>query len=134
MSKRAVALLLTTMACFGCGGKDGSPASSSVVAPVRDGDASAFGKRKPTEPGEFYLLTINCEPKGDKRAHFLVMPASGGAAPIQLRCKGVADVKGPGPFVVRPADDTADKGYSCDPSPIKVKLEKPLNRVTCTRP
>jgi hypothetical protein len=55
------------------------------------------------------LLTINCEPKGDKKAHFLVTPATGDAAPIQLRCKGVADVGGPGPWVVRPADDTVDK-------------------------
>ena len=121
------------VASLSCGRDERPVAITGASTAEVDGDASALGKRKPIEVGEFYLLTVQCEPKGDKRAHFLVTPARGDGAPIQLRCKGVADVGGPGPWVVRPADDTADKGYACDPSPIKAKLEKPLNRVTCVR-
>ena len=127
----AGALVLGT---WSCGGSDTPLAPTALPAAASSSAArtsgSSGGVHSTAE--DFYILVVQCQPKGDKRAHFEVAPAAGGGPTFQLRCKGMADVRGPGPWSVRPMADT-DASYRCSPAPITVKLKKEKNRVVCSR-
>ena len=124
-------LAAAVAACVSCGGGEqplapSDPATSSSLRRGPEGqDVTA------TTDG-FYVLVVQCQPKGNKRAHFEVVPANGSAPPVQLRCKGQADMRGAGPWIVRPMADTG-QGWACQPSPITVKEKRKKNRVVCSR-
>jgi hypothetical protein len=117
-------------ASVSCGGSEQplAPTAPAATSPLR----AAAGPDVAAATDGFYILVVQCQPKGNKRAHFEVLPASGSAPPVQLRCKGQADMRGPGPWIVRPMADT-DQSYVCDPSPITVKEKRKKNRVVCSR-
>jgi hypothetical protein len=120
-------LLIAVVACGG-GQAPAGPTGPSAAAAA--GAAAALANRAPVGEG-FFVLVVQCRPKGDKRAHFEVVPATGSGTPLQLRCKGQGDLHGAGPWVVRPKSDT-DQGYVCSPSPITLTEDKPKkNHVVC---
>jgi hypothetical protein len=114
-------------------GAGAPPLEPTSAAPAPGGAASA-GNVATIQGEGFYILALQCEPKGKgtKRDHFEVAPVSGSAPPLQLRCKGQGDLKGPGPWIVRPMSDT-DQSYVCTPSPVRLKEDKKKNRVVCRR-
>ena len=131
MTRRVLAVAVA--ACVSCGGRGGAPlAPTDAVATNSLRSASPSGQDVTAATDGFWVLVVQCQPKGNKRAHFEVVPASGSAPPVQLRCKGQADMQGPGPWIVRPMADT-DQGWACQPSPITVKEKRKKNRVVCSR-
>lgn len=124
----ASALLLV---CAGCGG-DQPLAPTSAPATVTS-TVPPSGSAPSASADGFFILVVQCQPKekGEQRDHFAVTPVSGGAS-LQLRCKGQGDLRGPGPFFVRPMADT-DQSYHCSPNPITLKERKQKNRVVCSK-
>jgi hypothetical protein len=137
MRLRAAAVVLLAGVVGASCGAGAPPLEPTSPAPARSAGATgatAAGNAATAHGEGFYILAVQCEPKGNKtkRDHFEVTPVTGNSPPLQLRCKGQGDLHGPGPWLVRPKSDT-DQSYVCTPSPVTLKEDKKKNRVVCRK-